>query len=197
MKTDILRLVRIDPAAMLSLYRHGAFPMGDADGKLYLVSPDPRAIIPLDGFHVSKSLARKVRARRFLVTFDQSFPEIVDACADRPVTWITPELREAYLELFRRGRAHSVEAWSEGRLAGGAYGLSIGAAFFAESMFHRLTDAGMAALATLVSRLRERRYELLDVQFLTPHLARCGATEISRAEYLKKLGPALRKPRAW
>jgi leucyl/phenylalanyl-tRNA--protein transferase len=189
--------MRIDPEKMLELYRHGAFPMGDRDGKLYLVSPDPRTILPLEAFRVSHGLAEKLRSRRFPITFDEAFTEVVDACADRPVTWITPELRAAYLELRRLGRAHSVEAWSQGRLAGGVYGLCAGGAFFAESMFHRLTDGGMAAVAALVSRLRKKGFELLDVQFMTPHLSRCGAVEVTRAEYLKRLGAAIKKRSAW
>lgn len=188
----------LTPDLMLSLYRQGLFPMGDAEtGKLYLEDPDPRAIIPLDGFHVSKTLAAKLRSRKYPVTFDEDFEGVIDACADRERTWLTPPLKEAYVALHRAGRAHSVEAWREGELAGGVYGVLIGRAFMAESMFHRRSDAGMAALAALVGRLRERGAELLDVQFLTEHLVRCGAVEIPRAEYLSRLARAVLKPASW
>ena len=189
--------MRIDPEKMLELYSHGVFPMGDHDGKLYLISPDPRTILPLDAFRISHGLAAKLSSRRFPVTFDRAFEEVVDACAGRPVTWITPELRQAYLDLRHLKRAHSVEAWSEGRLVGGVYGLCAGGAFFAESMFHCLTDAGMAALAALVARLRKKGFALFDVQFMTPHLSRCGAVEISRERYLERLAEALKKRCAW
>lgn len=183
---------------MLEVYRQGAFPMGDpGNGEIYLLHPDPRTVIPLGGFHVTKTLAAKIRARRFPVTFDQAFSGVVSACADRSKTWIVPELKDAYLELHRRGSAHSVEAWKEGQLAGGVYGLSIGAAFMGESMFHHFTDAGMFALSALVERLREKGFELFDVQFLTGHLKRCGAVEIPRGEYLRRLAAALKKPCVW
>lgn len=142
---------------------------------------------------MTKTLAAKVRAGRFPVTFNQAFAEVVAACADRAKTWIVPELKDAYLELHRRGFAHSVEAWKEGQLAGGVYGLSIGAAFMGESMFHNFTDGGMIALAALVARLKEKGFELFDVQFMTGHLKRCGAVEISRDAYLKRLSAAVKR----
>ena len=188
----------INVSAMLDLYRKGLFPMGDPDsGKLYVVDPDPRTIIPLDGFHLSKTLARKVRARVYPTTLDASFKDVMKACADRPRKWITPDLEEAYLELHRRGSAHSVEAWKDGALAGGVFGLAIGGAFMAESMFHHFTDGGMAAVAALVAHLRAKGFTLLDVQFLTPHLGRGGAVEISKAEYLGRLASAIDKPCVW
>lgn len=188
----------INVLAMLDLYRRGLFPMGDPDsGKLYVVDPDPRTIIPLDGYHMSATLARKVRAKRFPTTRDGAFKDVMKACADRPRKWITPELEEAYLELHERGFAHSVESWKEGALAGGVFGLAIGGAFMAESMFHDFTDGGMVAVSALVAHLRERGFTLLDVQFLTPHLGRSGAAEISKAEYLERLSSAIDKPCVW
>ena len=137
----------INVSAMLDLYRKGLFPMGDPDsGKLYVVDPDPRTIIPLDAFHMSKTLAKKVRTRVYPTTLDASFKDVMKACAERPRKWITPDMEEAYLELHRRGSAHSVEAWKEGALAGGVFGLAIGGAFMAESMFHHLTDGGESGI---------------------------------------------------
>jgi leucyl/phenylalanyl-tRNA---protein transferase len=184
--------VVIDVDKMIAAYRQGAFPMGDPDtGELFVLCPDPRTVIPLDGFHVTKTLAAKIRGGKFPVTFDQAFEQVLDACADRPKTWITPPLRAAYLELHRRGVAHSVESWKDGQLAGGVYGLAVGAAFMGESMFHHFTDGGMFALAALVERLKERGYRLFDVQFMTGHLKKCGAVDVSRGYYLRRLAEAV------
>ncbi len=182
----------------MAAYARGYFPMGDPrEGRLSWYRPDPRTIIPLEGFRTSRAAARRLRAARFAVTFDQDFDGVVAACARRRTTWITPEIRRAYGELHRRGLAHSAEAWQEGHLAGGVYGVRVGAAFMAESMFHRVTDAGMVALAALVAGLRERRFELLDVQFMTPHLKRCGAVEITAQDYEARLRRAVGRRIAW
>lgn len=169
--------------------------MADDSGESFWLSPEKRAVIPLENFRISKTLAQRIRSGRFPITFNQAFDPVVEACARRPRTWISKEIKSAYGALHRRGGAHSVEAWREGKLAGGVYGVAIGGAFMAESMFHDARDAGMAALAALVERLRDRGFELLDVQFLTAHLVRCGAVEISRQEYLRRLAKASGLPR--
>ena len=185
----------LEPGTLLAAYRSGLFPMPVPDGSRNLLawwSPDPRAIIPLDGFHVSRSLRRS--CRRFGVRVDAAFDEVVAGCADprRPGGWITAEVAEAYAELHGLGWAHSVEAWTpDGELAGGVYGVAIGGFFAGESMFHRRTDASKAALAALVEMLREQGATLFDVQWLTPHLQSLGAVEVPRAEYLTMLGRAV------
>ena len=175
-------------------YRHGIFPMADeGSGEILWFRPDPRAVIPLDGFHVSRSLARTLGRGTFEVRFDTDFEGVMRGCADRPEgTWISEGFVEVYGALHRAGKAHSVEAWRGGRLCGGVYGVALGGAFMAESMFHRETDASKVALAALVSRLRERGFILLDVQYLTPHLESLGAVEIPRREYERRLEAALR-----
>lgn len=184
---------------LLLAYASGWFPMGDDDGELRWYSPDPRGIIPLEDFHVPKRLARTIRQQRFEVRIDTAFAEVIAACAaDREEgTWITPEIVESYTALHERGFAHSVEVFQDERLAGGLYGVALQAAFFGESMFHRVTDASKVALAALVDRLRDRRFRLLDVQWVTPHLERFGAVEISRRAYLRKLADALRDEPSW
>lgn len=186
------------PEQLVSLYRLGIFPMADSEsGAIALFSPDPRTIIPLDGFHVSKTLAHAIRSERFKVTFDKDFAGVMAACGARKPTWLSPELAALYQALFERGDAHSVEAWKDGKLAGGSYGVCLGTAFMAESMFHTETNAGMVALAALIERLRGRGFELFDVQYTTPHLKRCGAVEIPRAEYAARVAEAAAKPSAW
>lgn len=181
----------ISPALLLEGYLHGVFPMGMEDGEIGWFSPDPRAIIPLDGdFHVPHGLKRVLSRGLFEVRFNQSFETVMRACAAREETWITGEIIESYCELHRRGYAHSVEAWHKGRLAGGLYGVAIGGAFFGESMFHWETDASKVALHALVQRLRERGYTLLDTQWITPHLRQFGAREIPRRQYLRQLAEA-------
>jgi leucyl/phenylalanyl-tRNA--protein transferase len=183
---------------LIAAYRSGIFPMPvHRAGPMGWWSPDPRAVIPLDGLHVSQSLRKSFR--RYEVRIDTSFAAVVDACADRrrPGGWITQEIREAYVELHRLGWAHSVEAWSrdDDQLCGGLYGVAIGGLFAGESMFHRRTDASKVALVGLVDRLREDgsggRDRLLDVQWRTDHLASLGAVDISRADYLRLLARAL------
>jgi len=178
----------ISPALLIEGYLEGVFPMGMEDGEIGWFSPDPRAIIPLDeNFHVPHGLKSVLRRGAFELRFDHSFGEVIRACARREETWITGEIVESYCELHRRGFAHSVEAWHEGRLAGGLYGVAVGGAFFGESMFHRETDASKVALHGLVERLRQRGFALLDTQWITPHLKRFGAIEIPRKQYLRLL----------
>jgi leucyl/phenylalanyl-tRNA--protein transferase len=181
---------------LLRAYREGIFPMALDDGEIGWFSPDPRGIIPLDTFHVPARLARVVRSGRFSIEVDAAFVDVMRACADRSDgdgTWISEDIVESYAALHAVGRAHSVEAWRDGRLVGGLYGVHIGGAFFGESMFHRETDASKVVLVALVERLRERGFTLLDTQWVTPHLAQFGAMEIARDEYLRRLGDAIRR----
>ncbi len=168
--------------------------MADAkDGRIGWYSPDPRAIIPLDAFRISRSLRRTVERKTFAVTTDLDFPAVISRCADRPETWISRDIGAAYTALWREGHAHSVECRSGGELAGGLYGVSLGGAFFGESMFSLRPDASKVALVHLVRILRNGGYTLLDIQFLTPHLAQFGAVEIPRDAYLALLAGALAK----
>ncbi|XHR31329.1 MAG: leucyl/phenylalanyl-tRNA--protein transferase [Chthoniobacteraceae bacterium] len=179
---------------LLSAYAQGIFPMGMPKGEMGWFSPDPRGILPLDErFHLPHGLARALRKGRFEVRCNTAFEEVMKACAEREETWIDEEIVASYTELYRLGFAHSVEAWCEGRLAGGLYGVALGGAFFGESMFHRETDASKVALNALVERLRERGFKLLDIQWTTPHLCTFGAMEIPRREYLRQLRAALRR----
>ena len=190
------RTLTLTPDGVELAYRHGIFPMADErTAEILWFRPDPRAVIPLDGFHVSHSLARTLRRAVFEVRVDTDFEGVMRGCADRPEgTWISERFVEVYGALHRAGKAHSVEAWREGRLAGGVYGLALGGAFMAESMFHRETDASKVALAALTSRLRERGFILLDVQYVTAHLESLGAIEITRREYERRLERALALP---
>ncbi|GMV37219.1 MAG: leucyl/phenylalanyl-tRNA--protein transferase [Fimbriimonadales bacterium] len=189
-------MLNLSPKGLLTAYMHGIFPMADpATGEIWWFRPDPRAILPIHGMHVSRSLRRVLRSGKFDVTVDRDFEGVMRGCADREETWISEDLIRAYTELFRMGYAHSIETWREGSLVGGVYGVSLGAAFMAESMFHRETDASKVALHALVTRLAERGYELLDVQYQTPHLASLGVIEISLAEYLRRLAVACRETR--
>lgn len=178
---------------VLLAYAAGWFPMADDDGQIRWYSPDPRGIIPFETFHVPKRLARTIRSRQFEVTVDRAFEEVIRACAaDREEgTWINGEIVDTYRALHARGFAHSIDVWSNGRLAGGLYGVSLRGAFFGESMFHVVTDASKVALTALVEHLRLRGFQLLDVQWTTPHLERFGAKEISRGAYLRLLKKAL------
>jgi leucyl/phenylalanyl-tRNA---protein transferase len=187
----------IDIDLLLRAYAHGVFPMADArdDPHAYWVEPKRRAILPLDGFHLSQSLAKVIRQQRFKVTSDAAFARVIETCAeatlDREETWINPDIEEAFLALHARGDAHSVECWLDGDLVGGLYGLAMGRAFFGESMFSRATDASKVALAWLVARMKLGGFSLLDCQFMTDHLASLGAIEISQMEYLNLLDAAL------
>jgi leucyl/phenylalanyl-tRNA---protein transferase len=188
----------IDPKLLLRAYSMGIFPMADdaEDSDVFWMQPEKRGIIPLDGFHASKSLMKTVRSGRFDVRIDHDFHGVIDGCAEakagRERTWINGTIRDACQRLFERGNCHTVEAYFEDSLAGGLYGISLGGAFFGESMFSRITDASKICLVHLVERLRERGFQLLDTQFLTAHLARFGATEISRRKYEKLLAAALK-----
>lgn len=193
---------RIDltPQLLLKAYSCGLFPMAESadDPTIFWVDPDIRGIIPLDEFHISRRLMRTVRMTPFDITFDTAFPAIIDGCAEpapgRRSTWINPTIRSLYIELFRMGHAHSVEAWQGGHLVGGLYGVSLGAAFFGESMFSRRRDASKVCLVHLVERLRSLDYMLLDTQFTTDHLKRFGAIDIPRADYEKLLERAVAEP---
>jgi leucyl/phenylalanyl-tRNA--protein transferase len=191
---DIIRVTHnLDAAAAEQAYRKGCFPM--ATGRVITWHRPPvRAVIPLDGFRVSRSLARTLRQGRFRVSFNEDFAGVMQGCAAREETWIDERIFRVYGELHRAGKAHSVEVWVDGGLAGGVYGVALGGAFFAESKFHRVRDMSKVALFSLVQRLRERGFVLLDVQYLTEHLARLGAIEISRAEYEARLAVALTLP---
>ncbi len=175
--------------------------MADLDGEIGWYAPDPRAVLPLDGFHVPKTLAKTVRQRRFRVTTDRAFETVVRACAapapDRPETWISEDVVQGYVALHRRGLAHSVECWRDGTFAGGLYGVALGGAYFGESMVSRERDASKVALVWLVRRLRAGGFVLLDTQMTTPHLARFGVVEVPRAEYERRLAEALAVEADW
>jgi leucyl/phenylalanyl-tRNA--protein transferase len=184
----------IDPELLLQGYRLGVFPMAMEDDSIQWFSPDPRAILPLEDFHVPHALRRLVRKKVFETTMDNAFSAVIEACAQREDTWINLEIIESYTRLHELGCAHSVEAWKEGRLAGGLYGVAVGGAFFGESMFHHITDASKIALVALVEHLRARKFALLDTQWLTPHLQQFGGIEISRDHYLRLLRRAIELP---
>jgi leucyl/phenylalanyl-tRNA--protein transferase len=191
-------MIALTPETLLGAYAGGIFPMAESadDPELFWVDPRRRGIIPLDRFHVPRRLQRAIRRDPFAVRCDTAFADVMRGCAEasdkRPNTWINDEILRLYAALFRTGFAHSVECWEGERLVGGLYGVSLGAAFFGESMFSRVTDASKVALVRLVAMLRAGGYRLLDVQFVTPHLARFGAIEIPRAEYRRMLADALR-----
>lgn len=194
---------RITPELLLRAYAEGVFPMAERrdSHELYWVSPERRGIIPLDTFHIPRRLARTVRSDRFTVTSDFCFVEVMRACAepapDRKQTWINNEILHLYTALHASGHAHSIECWRDGQLAGGLYGVSLGAAFFGESMFSHERDASKVALVHLAAKLIDGGYELLDAQFITSHLAQFGTIEISRAEYLARLDSALAREAYW
>lgn len=187
----------LDPAVVLRAYAMGVFPMADSRdaGSVYWVEPKLRGILPLDRFHLSRSLRKTILAERFRVTIDRDFAGILRLCAeaadDRPETWINGSIERVFLELHRQGHAHSIECWDGDRLAGGLYGLALGRAFFGESMVTRVRDASKIALAYLVARMKAGGFHLLDCQFITDHLASFGAIEISRDDYVALLGVAL------
>ncbi len=193
-------MARLTPELLLNAYSVGIFPMAESrdDPELYWIDPERRGILPLDRFHVSRSLRKRVRNGPFEIRVDSEFAATVAACAEptpeRPDSWINDEIRRLYQALHEQGFAHSVETWLDGQIVGGLYGVALGGAFFGESMFSRVTDASKVALVQLVARLKEGGFTLLDTQFVTAHLARFGATEIPRAEYRRRLGAALRVP---
>ena len=182
---------------LVSAYTSGWFPMAVDDGEIRWYSPDPRGIIPLESFHVPSRLGRVIRAGTFQIELNRAFDAVIRACAetdrrdDDPGTWIDREIIDSYVELHRLGFAHSVEAWQDGRLVGGLYGVALGGAFFGESMFHSKTDGSKVALAALVEHLRARGFLLLDIQWVTPHLEQFGAVEIPRPTYLEMLEEAI------
>jgi len=183
----------LTPELIVAAYCQGIFPMADEyDGEIGWYSPDPRAIFPLDAFHVPRSLAKTIKRGVFDVRVDTAFEAVMRGCAEREETWISDEIVQAYTALHRAGLAHSVEAWHEGELAGGLYGVALGGAFMGESMFTRVTDASKVCLVFLVERLRARGFTLLDSQMPTEHLAKFGQIVIPRAEYLRRLAAALR-----
>ena len=187
----------LDPDLLLRAYSVGVFPMASTRdaADVFWVEPKKRGVLPLDRFHLSRSLAKTIRSDRFTVTADRAFARVMALCAEaterRPDTWINPDIETAYAELHRRGYAHSIECWQDGALVGGLYGVRLGAAFFGESMFSRVRDASKVALAHLVARLREGGFRLLDCQFQTDHLASLGAIEVARDAYVALLDNAL------
>jgi leucyl/phenylalanyl-tRNA--protein transferase len=190
-------MVRLDPETLIEAYCNGVFPMADADGQIRWYTADPRGIIPLDNFHIPKTLAQFMRGGRneFEIRINHDFEKVMHECmeARSGQTWINPRLIKAYLDLHDMKLAHSVEVWRRGELAGGLYGVSIRGAFFGESMFHHVRDASKVALVHLVERLRNRGYELLDSQASTQHLRRFGCIEVSAEEYAQRLRSALDK----
>ncbi len=190
-------MAELTPETLLRAYAVGLFPMAERrdDQTLFWIDPEKRGILPIDRFHLPRRLARKLRRRPFEVRCDSAFEDVIRECAapadDRPETWINEEIVALYTDLNQMGRAHSVECWRDGRLVGGLYGVTLGAAFFGESMFSRETDASKIALAHLVARLRKGGFSLLDVQFVTGHLSRFGAVEILRSGYRHLLAEAL------
>jgi leucyl/phenylalanyl-tRNA--protein transferase len=196
----------IEPELLLQGYRLGVFPMAMEDGTIEWFSPDPRAILPLEDFHVPHALRRLLCRKIFEIKINNRFSEVIEACARRQDTWINREIIESYTLMHELGYAHSVEAWTSGKstgrtdsprgeLAGGLYGVAIGGAFFGESMFHRVTDASKIALVALVEHLRARKFALLDTQWLTPHLQQFGGIQIARNHYLRLLRQAVELPR--
>lgn len=188
---------RIPTDLLLKAYASGVFPMAESasDPEVFWVRPEMRGVIPLDAFHVPKSLSKVIRQCRFDIRIDSDFASVIDACAEerteRKSTWINAPIREAYIKLFQQGHCHSVEAWRKGALVGGLYGVKLGRAFFGESMFSRETDASKVCLVHLVERLRERGFALLDTQFTTEHLKRFGAVDVPRGKYEVLLEEAL------
>jgi leucyl/phenylalanyl-tRNA--protein transferase len=196
---DERRVKHFSVQDLLSCYERGVFPMADAreDDKIFLIDPALRGVMPLDNFHVPRRLARTVRSDIYQVRVDTAFEQVVEACAasrpDRPETWINRPIQDLYRQLFLLGYGHSVECWRDSRLVGGLYGVTLGGAFFGESMFSIERDASKVALTHLVARLKVGHFTLLDTQFLTEHLSQFGAMEIPRAQYKRRLNAALER----
>ncbi len=182
---------RLTAVSVVRAYRDGFFPMACGDGRLRWFSPDPRGVLPLDGFHLPHGFRRVLPRLDFTIAVDTVFDEVVQGCADRAETWIDPAIARVYTDLHAQGSAHSVEVWSGGRLAGGLYGVQLGGVFFGESMFSRVSEASKVALLALVAILRERGFGLLDIQWVTDHLENFGAVEIRRPVYLHYLREAM------
>ena len=185
----------LEPETLLSAYQQGIFPWFDEDTPILWWSPDPRAILEFDNLYISKRLARTIRTNKFQVTFNQDFDAVVQGCTYRPEegTWITPEVANAYGEFHRIGHAHSVEVWQQGVLVGGLYGVAIGGLFAGESMFSTVSDASKIALVALVNRLKEKGYQLFDLQIINEHTSTMGATEIPRGDYLARVKTAIKE----
>ncbi|MGB8315627.1 MAG: leucyl/phenylalanyl-tRNA--protein transferase [Aestuariivirga sp.] len=190
-------MTTITPEVLLKAYAIGIFPMAETaeDNALYWVEPDERGVIPLRRLRISRSLRKQVRRQLFEIRIDSAFPEVIAACAaktkTRKATWINGRIRTLYTQLHKMGHCHSVECWQDGKLVGGLYGVKIGAAFFGESMFSRVTDASKVALVHLVARLNAGGFKLLDAQFMNPHLKSMGAVAVSKADYRQFLAPAI------
>jgi leucyl/phenylalanyl-tRNA--protein transferase len=186
----------LSPELILDAYRRGIFPMADPkSGRIEWFEPHIRGIIPLDAFHVPHTTRRFMK--KFEITSDRAFEDVIDGCADRRETWISKEIREAYVAIFRKGHAHSIETWWKGGLAGGVYGVHIGGAFMAESMFHRRTEGSKVALVALLERLKARGFALCDIQMVTPHTAQFGAVEITGWQYRDELRKAVALDVRW
>jgi len=187
--------MELTPRLLLSAYASGVFPMAESanSDEIFWFNPEKRGVMPLGALHISRSLRKAMRARRFKVTANQCFSEVMAACADREETWINPEITALYTELHALGHAHSVEVWDGATLVGGLYGVSLGAAFFGESMFSRQSNTSKIALVGLVARLQLGGFRLLDMQFITPHLASLGGVEIAREDYIAQLEAALKR----
>jgi leucyl/phenylalanyl-tRNA---protein transferase len=190
-----MQSIALAPDTLLAAYSQGAFPMTDRDGTTRWYTADPRGILPLERFHIPRTLRQVVNQSRFEIRVDHDFPTVMRACMSCRTegSWISERLIDVYTELHRQGHAHSVEAWRDGELAGGLYGVNLGAAFFGESMFYSQRDASKVALVHLVKRLRDRGYELLDTQATTPHLGRFGCIDVRAEQYMKLLKRALSK----
>ena len=188
----------LDPFRLLLAYQRGIFPMADQYGRIEWYDPDPRAILPLENFHLSRSLQRTVRSGRYTIQLNTAFQQVMEACAapapGREQTWISPDIITVYCQLHAAGFAHSVECWRDGRLVGGLYGVAINSFFAGESMFSHQRDASKVALVHLVQQLKEHGFLLLDVQFTTPHLQQFGIIEISRRQYHARLAQAINTP---
>ena len=182
---------QINPSFLLNAYASGVFPMALDDGEIGWFSPDPRGIIPLDAFHIPHGMKRILQDQPFKIRINSAFEAVMLGCADRDETWINESIIETYVELHQRGNAHSVEAWDSGGLVGGLYGVSIGGAFFGESMFSRKSEASKLCLVHLVDRMRERGFQLLDTQWTNPHLEKFGAIDVPKSDYLGLLEKAL------
>jgi leucyl/phenylalanyl-tRNA--protein transferase len=189
--------MKLTPEVLEACYRAGAFPMADRYGRVGFYSSNPRSVLELDSLRVSKSLARVIRKGTYEVHLDHDFEAVIRACADREETWINGEIIEAFVQFHEAGKAHSVEAYKDGVLVGGLYGVTLGGAFMGESMFSRVRDASKVCLVYLVERLKERGFTLLDCQIQNDHLARLGAVEIPEREYLRRLDRALRLDRSF
>jgi leucyl/phenylalanyl-tRNA---protein transferase len=189
--------MKLTPEVLEACYRAGAFPMADRYGRVGFYSSNPRSVLELDSLRVSKSLARVIRKGTYEVHLDRDFEAVIRACADREETWINAEIIEAFVRFHEVGKAHSVEAYKDGELVGGLYGVALGGAFMGESMFSRMRDASKVCLFHLVEHLKHRGYALLDCQIQNDHLARLGAIEIPESEYLARLGEALQLRRTF